>query len=663
MFGYTSEEVEGRCIAFLGTETARGAHTRAPEPLVVRARAGEAGGTRESRVRRRNGQEFPIEFSLASWTLEGSSFVTAMIRDVTERHVAEAALRATEARYRSLVETVPAVVYLAEPGPTGRFRYVSPQIEELLGFTAAEWMADSELWWSRIHREDRERVREDEEKTWGIREGEWCTVEYRMLGRDGRPRWVRDDSTVVRSADGEPEVWSGFLTDVTERKALEEQLTHQAFHDPLTGLANRVLFTDRLDHALSRNTRGPRSLAVLFLDLDDFKTVNDSIGHEAGDDLLHAVAGRLTSTLRPGDTAARLGGDEFGILIEDLEHDDMATVIADRLLSALAEPFEVAGRRLHVNASIGIALRASRGQSAGELLRNADTAMYAAKRLGKGHHQRYHPQMHVVALRRLEVEHGIRQALERDEFTLHYQPTVQLADGAISGLEALVRWNHPEQGLVPPLDFIHFAEESGLINRLGEWVLVEACRQARRWQDLYPAAGVRTMSVNVSATQLLDPSFCDIVRKALAEAALDPGVLILELTESIVMDDSEGTLARLHALKELGVRLAIDDFGTGYSSLSYLSKLPIDALKIDKVFVDRAAEGGDALELVRVIVGIGRTFNLETIAEGVELPQQAAALQSVGCLFAQGFLFSKPLPPAEMAELLARSDRVLQRAG
>jgi diguanylate cyclase (GGDEF)-like protein/PAS domain S-box-containing protein len=617
----------------------------------------------ESRVRRRDGREIPIEYSLASWTLDGSSFVTAMVRDVTERQVAEAALRATEARYRALVETVPAVVYLAEPGESGAFRYVSPQIEELLGFTAAEWMADPTLWWSRIHPEDRERVREDEQRTWGIREGEWCTVEYRMLARDGRPRWIRDDSTVVHSADGMPEAWSGFITDVTERRALEQQLTDQAFHDPLTGLANRALLSDRLDHALARNTRGARSLAVLFLDLDDFKTVNDSIGHAAGDELLREVARRLTEAVRPGDTAARLGGDEFAVLVEDLEHEDLATVVADRLLSALTEPFDVAGRRIHVTASIGIALRASRDQTAGELLRNADTAMYAAKRLGKGRHQRYHPQMHVMALRRLEVEAGIRQALERDEFINYYQPTVRLSDGAIAGYEALVRWNHPAQGLVMPMEFIKYAEESGLINRLGERVLREACRQARLWQDACHSDGPRTMSVNVSATQLLDPSFCDVVRNVLAETALEPGALLLELTESIVMDDSEATAMRLRRLKDLGVRLAIDDFGTGYSSLSYLSKLPIDVLKIDKAFVDRVHEGGASLELVRVIVGIGRTFHLETIAEGVELQQQAAALRTVGCVLGQGFFFAMPQPPAEIARLIARPDPLLERAG
>jgi len=573
------------------------------------------------------------------------------------------AIQASEAKYRGLVERVPAVVYTADFGMEGSWRYVSPRVEELLGFPATAWTGDPGFWWSRVHPDDRARVIADEVQSSACAPGQRSVFEYRMLDRAGQVHWVRDEATVVDSHDGSPPHWSGFLVDVTDRKVLEDQLQHQAFHDPLTGLANRALFADRVEHALARSNRRRDSLAVLFLDLDDFKTVNDGIGHDAGDELLVAVAETLQGCLRPMDTAARLGGDEFAILLEDLPDDESAASVADRILAALAHPVAIHGRDVVIGASLGIALPTSRHEGAREILRNADSAMYAAKRHGKGRHETYAPAMHAAAVRRLELTSEIRQGLERGEFGVYYQPTVSLRDGSIVGFEALVRWRHPRRGLVLPGEFIPAAEETGQIIAIGRLVLDEACRQASAWRDLGPAGRAPNMSVNVSARQFRDPSLGPTVAAALGGAGLEPASLILEITESVVMEDSEASLRRLRELKALGVRLAIDDFGTGYSSLSYLRRLPVDILKVDKSFIDGIAGGGDAFALARVIVRMGQTLNLDTVAEGVEMASQAAALRRMGCPLAQGFHFARPMVPDQIVELLSEARIEQFRAG
>jgi diguanylate cyclase (GGDEF)-like protein len=438
------------------------------------------------------------------------------------------------------------------------------------------------------------------------------------------------------------------IQDVTERNALEAELRHQAFHDALTRLANRALFSDRVDHALGRCLRNHASVAVLLLDLDGFKTVNDSLGHNAGDALLVGVAGRLAAVLRGGDTAARLGGDEFAILLEDLEHEDDALEVAQRVIDDLASPFCLAGKELFVSASVGIAL-GDHGESADELLRNADAAMYRAKSQGKGCYRVFEPSMHSAALARLELEADLRRALDEQELVVHYQPIVAAATKEISGFEALVRWQHPTRGLVPPLDFIPLAEENGLIVDIGLFVLRTACAQTAQWRTVHPNL---TIAVNVSARQLADSQLVDHVVRVLHETGLDPAALTLEITESAVIDDPDKAFERLTVLKARGVRLAVDDFGTGYSSLSSLHNLPVDTLKIDKSFIDGVAHGAEGAGVVNAIIGIAQTLRLGTVAEGVEDRDQVQQLEQLGCQQLQGFCFSKPLPADLVVALL-----------
>ena len=431
--------------------------------------------------------------------------------------------------------------------------------------------------------------------------------------------------------------------DVTERKAFLDQLEYHAFYDSLTGLANRALFRDRVNHALSQARRSSNAIAALFMDVDDFKIVNDTHGHAVGDALLTAIAERLRTCLRTGDTISRLGGDEFAILLE--ESTDVAPVeVAGRIMRALEEPFRVDGHELHVRASIGVAYaNGQEGESATEeLLRNADVAMYVAKNQGKGRCEVYQPATHRTVMGRLQLRNDLQRALDHEELVLHYQPLVTLETGRISGLEALVRWEHPERGLIPPLDFIPLAEESGLIIPIGRWVLRTACREAGRLQHLYPQEPPLSMSVNLSARQLQSPSIVADVRAAVEEAEIDPSALTLEVTESSMMRNVDLSVARLRELRDLGVRIAIDDFGAGYSSLGYIRQFPVDILKVDKSFIDRIDEGEKELALAAAIIDMAKVLNLRPVAEGVERQQQLERLVELGCESAQGYYFAKP---------------------
>ncbi len=438
-------------------------------------------------------------------------------------------------------------------------------------------------------------------------------------------------------------------------RELEEQLRHQAFHDPLTNLANRARFMDRLEHGLQRAARHAASLAVLFIDLDDFKSVNDSLGHPAGDRLLIEVAARLQACLRPGDTAARIGGDEFAILLEELGDDSHAIAVADRVIESLRVPMTLSGTEVFVSGSIGIAIGAA--DSAGdELLRRADVAMYTAKSEGKSQYSVYDPTTEGSMVSHLQLAGELQRAIERDELVVYYQPSVVLSSQKISGVEALVRWQHPTRGLVLPNDFVHIAEETGLILSIGRWVMRQACTQVRRWQLEYPTDPPLSVAVNVSARQVHQPGLVRVVEEALRDSGLPPESLVLEITESLMMQDAELAITRLNELKALGIRLAIDDFGTGYSSLSYLRRFPVDILKIDKSFVDGVGQLGKERELAQSIIELGQTLNLEIVAEGVERSDQLGWLKSRNCDLAQGFLFAKALDAATISALLSDTD-------
>ncbi|MBV9933349.1 MAG: EAL domain-containing protein [Actinobacteria bacterium] len=415
----------------------------------------------------------------------------------------------------------------------------------------------------------------------------------------------------------------------------------QALHDSLTHLANRKLFQDRVSHALARMQRRPEHLAILFIDLDGFKNVNDTLGHAAGDHVLEIMAERVRACIRPGDTAARLGGDEFAILLEDIKGEGEAQAVADRLLSALLVPFTIRGKELTIGASIGIALN-WRGDTTEDLLRNADVAMYTAKENGRGHHAIFEAGMHVAVVDRLELERDLFRAADNNELVLNYQPLIALNTGRLAGVEALVRWDHPERGLLQPGQFIEAAESTGAIVPIGAWVLREACHQARRWRDRLRGQPF-TMSVNVSARQLFQADIVATVQQALTESGLEPKCLILELTESVMTEDTTATISRLGALKALGVQLAIDDFGTGYSSLSSLRHLPFDILKIDKLFIDGITGTPAESSFARAILKLARTLDLETVAEGVEDPAQVESLRELHCELGQGFHFARPL--------------------
>jgi diguanylate cyclase (GGDEF)-like protein len=441
---------------------------------------------------------------------------------------------------------------------------------------------------------------------------------------------------------------------VTDAKTQEAM--HQAFHDSLTGLASRGLFLDRLNHALARAAREGTRLAVLFVDLDRFKNVNDSLGHSAGDLLLVGVAERLRSCLADDDTAARLGGDEFAVVLEDVADDEQAIWVARRIIDRLRAPFLLGGHEAFVDASVGIAFNEDEDEDGQTLIRNADLAMYQAKKNGRGHHEIFQPALRARFVRNLELEGSLRHAVDQGDFVLHYQPIVELASGRFIGAEALVRWLHPEQGLIGPPEFIPLAEDTGLILPIDRWVLGEACRQIGEWNARRGAGRPLTVSVNLSARQLQRTDLPEFVAATLARTGLDPGCLVIEITESLLLQDTAATMDRLRRLKALRVRVAIDDFGTGYSSLAYLRQFPVDIIKIDKSFVCGAGDGPDASVLARAIVQLGRTLRLSTIAEGIETAAQLAELSGAGCEFGQGFYFAEPVPAEELMTLLAISD-------
>ncbi len=550
----------------------------------------------------------------------------------------------TEQRIRTLIENSSEVITVVDPEL--RIQWQSPTVARVLGTGAGETSGRrlSEC----VHPDD-VRTLEHQLATAIRRPG---PVRFTARFRHAQGHWCHLE-TIAESRLTDPALQGVVLSmrDISERKVLEDELRHQAFHDALTGLANRALFEDRLAHGLASARRHGRPVAVLFLDLDDFKTINDSLGHASGDDMLRAVAIRIGTVVRVTDTAARLGGDEFAVLLEVMDGVDEAEVIAGRLLDALTPPLQIDGRELRMSASIGIA-HGDGSLGVEELLRNADTAMYAAKDAGKGRIETFQDGMHKRVLDRLELTGDMQRALERGEFELDYQPIVELRSCRIVGTEALVRWAHPTRGRLAPGSFISLAEDTGLIVPLGTWVLQSACQQAAAWQrefadrDLY-------VTVNVSHRQLHHPLFPQTVGQALAASGLGPASLVLEITESLLPDDSDEIIERLHALKAMGVRVAVDDFGTGYSALSRLQVYPVDILKIDRSFIDGIDQDPSKGQLVRGILDLGSSLRMSVVAEGIEELGQAEELRGMDSALGQGFLFSRPSPPAEIHALLA----------
>ncbi len=442
------------------------------------------------------------------------------------------------------------------------------------------------------------------------------------------------------------------LADALDRQATEDSIRHRALHDALTGLPNRTLFLDRLEHALSRLPRYRSLAAILFLDLDRFKLVNDSLGHQVGDELLAAAAPRLKQAVRASDTVARFGGDEFGILLEDIADEHAAIEMAERIAAVFTRPFVLAGSEHFVTTSIGIAL-ARGGELADELIRNADTAMYRAKERGSARYEVFDEAMRDRAMVRLRLENDLRRALERDELRLEYQPVVSLRDRSIVSVEALVRWEHPTRGMIGPDEFISVAEEDGLIEPIGRWVLEHACRQAGRWYAARPDAAPIGISVNLSAVQFAKPGLARVIADVLRLSGIDPCCLSLEITETVILRDPELVDDPLHELKALGVRIVLDDFGTGYSSLAYLTHLPLDALKVDRSFVDGLGTERRDTKITEAIVAMSKALSLDVIGEGVESELQAHELQRIGCHLAQGFYFSRPVPAAQITAMLS----------
>src|SRR5215208_6951912 len=649
-FGHGAEEIIGQPVTLLMPERYRELCVAGLHRYLRTGDAHVVGGTIELVGLRKDGSEFPIEMSLGESHEDGERLFTGVMRDVTERKEGEKAIKESEERFRSLVQNISEIITILEAD--GTIRYVSPAVERVMGYKPEEQVGINAF--ASVHPEDREQA----SNTFaGIlkRPGLHPPLEFRVPHKDGSWRYLEH---VVNNLVDDPAVRGVVVNswDVTERKALVEQLSYQAFHDLLTGLPNRALFMDRLEHALTRAKRRGSNVAVLFTDLDNFKVINDSLGHKAGDQLLIAVAERLKACLRPEDTAARLGGDEFTILVEDIASVGEAVQIAERIADILRPPFTLEEQEVFATVSIGIALNITAQEQPADLLRHADLAMYRAKHRGRARYEVFEPSMDAKAVERLILETGLRRARVREQFRVYYQPIVALDNDKVAGVEALVRWEHPQQGLLLPEEFLSVAEETGLIVRIGQWVLREASKQARIWQERYPGTPPLTISVNLSPRQFFHP---ELVAEVLEESEIDPASLQLEITEgAMTTNGTYSTDRTLRNLKRMGVQLAIDDFGLGYSSLSYLKRFPVDFLKIDRSFIaglKREPNGVSTkdTEIVKAMIELTHALGLKVIAEGVETSEQLMRLRNMKCDFAQGNYFSKPLPSEALAVILA----------
>jgi diguanylate cyclase (GGDEF)-like protein/PAS domain S-box-containing protein len=645
LFGWSAAVVTGEPLIDVVL-----ASRRDGEAILEKVANGERWGG-EIALKGRDGQRFTGFIAGAPLRDVRGELVGAVgvVDDITARKRAEEVLREQEWLFRQLVESVTDLVVVFDHD--GSLHYASPSSQEALGVTPAEFTGSTlELLTAMVHPDDRERFRKTFHEVRLTHRP--ATVTHRMQDRQGEFRWF--ETTFRTLAD--PSHTTRYLAasrDVTLRVGCEERLEHLALHDPLTGMPNRTYFIRRLEELIDGAAGRSRRFAVLFLDLDNFKLINDSLGHGRGDELLIAVSERLKSCLRFDDTLARLGGDEFAILVRAVGGPTEAIEVAEQVLHQLHDPFEVGGTEIFVTASVGVVVSTPNHQRADDLLRDADVAMYRAKQKGKNQYELFSPSMKERLMARLQMETDLRRAIERNELVVYYQPVVLVDTGRIAGLEALVRWNHPQRGMISPGEFIPLAEETGLILPVGRWVLRQACAQVRRWQEQYPEYRDLVLSVNLSARQLQDHRLVDEVHAALQDSGLSPDCLTLEITESVLVQDLITTTQALRQMKGLGVRLAIDDFGTGYSSLAYLKRFAVDTLKVDRSFVERLGQDCQDSAIVGTVISLAKTLNLKVTGEGIETAEQLQELRALGCDQGQGYYFTRPLPVEQAEAILA----------
>ena len=602
----------------------------------------------------------PIEAHVGALDVPERLLVVAL-RDATELHAGREARFEAEAKYRSLVEHIPAVVYLDPVDEELSSIYVSPQVRDLIGIEPEVWLGDFSAWRNHVHADDIERAWDEYQDAY--RNHLPLNHEYRMVHEDGTVRWVLEQAFPIDDEQGNPWLIQGVIFDITERKTAEEQANFLAYHDKLTGLPNRVLFEEMLEAAIARARRTDLGVGVLYLDLDNFKLVNDSLGHHAGDLLLAQLGDRLRTCTRDSDLVARQGGDEFLVLLGDLERgsDDpdrpnpsmeVAESVAERIRRALEEPFDLAGTPFYASGSLGISLFPQDAQDAETLLKNADTAMYQSKKQEPGGHIVFATGGDDDALEKLSLTTRLREAVSQEHWVLHWQPIVEIETGRVESVEALVRWLDPNAGLVPPGEFIPLAEELGLIEAIGDWVIAELARQRAEWA----AAGLDLrVGFNLSPRQLWSAHLADKVLAKLRVSGVDPRDVVVEITESTAMADPDRTQKILSDLHAWGFTLALDDFGTGYSSLARLKHMPVDVLKIDRAFVRDVHRDQSLASMVRAMIQLAQGLDMIPLAEGVETQQELEFLRGSGCRLAQGFLFSRPVPAEEIPALVVRS--------
>lgn len=577
--------------------------------------------------------------------------------EIDERQLAQHKLQESEQRLESILNSLDDVVWSAAVDGY-QLLYLNPAAEEVHGYAVSSFLCNPNLWTEVVHPADRHQILHffDHLLATGPQ-----SIEYRILRPDGEIRWLKNRGHVTIDDQGMPIRLDGIIYDITEQRRAQAQLLHDAFHDELTGLPNRNLLMERISQSLKRQHRIPDyQFALLFIDLDRFKIINDSLGHIVGDQLLVAIASLLENCVRASDTVARLGGDEFTILLDGIQGIEDATQVAERILETLQTPFPIGDHSVFTGSSIGIAHNSIRYEDATLLLRDADIAMYRAKAMGKGCYVIFSPEMHVQTLNLLQLERDLRSAIDRKEFVLYFQPIIDLHTEQLCDVEVLVRWQHPERGLIMPSEFISLAEETGLIVEIGKWVLQEACHQLKYLQQKFPCASELRISVNLSSEQLQDPHFIHEVDRILTESNLKGQYLKLELTETMLMAHEEKHIQTLQQLRDRNIQISLDDFGTGYSSLSYLYRFPLDTLKIDQSFVSRMMSQPKDAEIVNTIISLARTMNMDVVAEGIETEAEASHLVQLGCGRGQGYLFSPPMSQEALEHRLRENQDQLE---